>query len=148
MSAAESKERILIIDDECVIADTLVAIFSRSGYETRAVYSAESALSLLEREQWFSHLALIDVVLPDMNGIELAIILKAKYPGVRPALFSGQAATGDLLESARLGGHLFDVLAKPVHPSELLARVSSLLKHAECRECPPGCISDLYSLPT
>jgi DNA-binding response OmpR family regulator len=62
MVAPASNGRILVIDDERVIADTLATIFSRSGYESRATYSAESAILVLEK--WLPHLAVIDVVLP------------------------------------------------------------------------------------
>jgi CheY-like chemotaxis protein len=55
-----------------------------------------------------------------MNGIDLAVLLKAEYPSCRLILFSGHIETGDLLESALKGGHAFDILAKPVHPTELL----------------------------
>jgi DNA-binding NtrC family response regulator len=55
-----------------------------------------------------------------MNGIDLAILLKAAYPTCRLLLFSGYTDTEVLLESAIRRGHSFDILAKPVHPDELL----------------------------
>src|SRR4051812_7720114 len=88
MAAAAGARKILIIDDEPTIADTLAVIFSSSGYEARAVYSAEEALEKLE--EWRPDLAIIDVVLPGMNGIEFAIFLKASYPRCQFLLFSGQ----------------------------------------------------------
>jgi hypothetical protein len=63
-----------------------------------------------------------------MNGIDLAIQLKAEYPDCRLSLFSGQALTGDLLELARQNGHSFEILAKPVAPGEFLAHVYHLLQ--------------------
>jgi len=122
----------LVIDDEPIIAETLILVFSNAGYETRAVQSAEAALTLLESEKWTPHFAIIDVNLPRMNGIDLAIVLKEQYPQVQVFLFSGRAATSDPLEVARQRGHSFDVIAKPVHPTiflEMLA--SSLLREAD-----------------
>jgi CheY-like chemotaxis protein len=118
----EGKPRVLIVDDEHVIADTLVTIFSTTGLDAMAVYSAEEALTLIP--EWRPHVAIIDVHLPGMNGIDLAIRLKAEYPSCRLTLFSGYSSTVDLLEKARLDGHTLEVLAKPVHPTELLSLIA------------------------
>jgi DNA-binding response OmpR family regulator len=63
------------------------------------------------------------VVMPGMSGIDLAVEIKDRFPACRVLLFSGQAATSDLLATARGRGHDFDVLPKPVHPKDLLARL-------------------------
>jgi DNA-binding response OmpR family regulator len=125
MSSLIKPKRVLFVDDERLIADTLAIIFSSQGYETRAVYCAEQALELIS--DWLPNLAIIDVQLPGMNGIDLAIRLKAEYPDCRLSLFSGRASTSDLLEVARQNGHSFDILAKPVPPGEFLAQASHLL---------------------
>ncbi len=132
MPAAAGARKILIIDDEPTIADTLAVIFASSGYESRAVYSAEQALEMLE--EWRPDLAIIDVVLPGMNGIEFAIFLKASYPNCQFLLFSGQPGTSSLLEEAKKKGHLFEILAKPLHPTFMLATVSDML--TPCQEPP------------
>jgi CheY-like chemotaxis protein len=119
---AAERPRILIVDDEHVVADTLVMVFAKSGYEARAAYSAEEALALIPI--WMPLLAIIDVYLPGMNGIDLAIRLKAEYPECRISLFSGDPDTGDLLAAS---GQPFEVTAKPVSPSEMLALASRLL---------------------
>ena len=64
--------------------------------------------------------------MPEMNGIEFAIQMKAKYPSCKVLLFSGQTATAYLLDEARNHGHDFPLLAKPVHPTELLAALQAL----------------------
>jgi DNA-binding NtrC family response regulator len=110
--------RVLIVDDEYVIADTLATIFTLAGYEARAAYSAEKAFELIAG--WPPHFAIVDVVLPAMNGSDFAILLKATIPGSMVRLFSGQLDTSRLLEEGRRNGHTFEVLAKPVHPSEFL----------------------------
>ncbi len=123
-----NKKRVLIVDDEHTIANTLATIFSNAGYESRAAYSAEGALELIPR--WLPHLAIVDVVLPAMNGIDFAILLKAISPDCTVQLFSGQIDTASLLEAARGRGHTFEVFTKPVHPTEFLAIASALF--------PPG----------
>jgi CheY-like chemotaxis protein len=120
------KSRVLVIDDEHSIATTLAIIFSNAGYDTRAVESAEAALELLRTEKWVPQLTIIDVHLPGMNGIDLAITLKAQYPEVQVSLFSGRAATADLIEEARQQGHDFNVLPKPLPPAVFLGLASSL----------------------
>jgi DNA-binding response OmpR family regulator len=125
MPVVAGGRKILIVDDEPTIADSLALIFSSSGYESRTAYSAEQALEMLQ--VWLPDLAIIDVVLPGMNGIEFAIFLKASYPTCQFLLFSGQPGTSSLLEDARKRGHLFEILAKPLHPSFMLATVSNML---------------------
>jgi CheY-like chemotaxis protein len=122
------KPRVLVVDDEHVIADTLVTIFSTAGLEAVAVYSAEEALALIP--QWHPQIAIIDVHLPCMNGIDLAIRLKVEHPGCRVTLFSGYTSTADLLEKASRDGYSLEVLAKPVHPTELLNRIARELDSA------------------
>lgn len=58
-------KRILVVDDEPIIADTLARIFSMHGYSSRAVYSAEAALDLLP--EWEPNLAILDIKLPGMS---------------------------------------------------------------------------------
>ncbi len=125
MPGAARGRKILIVDDEPTIADTLALIFASSGYESRTAYSAEQALEMLE--DWRPDLAIIDVVLPGMNGIEFAIFLKASYKECQFLLFSGQPGTSGLLEEAKKKGHLFEILAKPLHPTFMLATVSDML---------------------
>jgi len=130
MVVPTGKARVLVIDDEHIVAQTLAMIFSNAGYETRAVESAEAALTLVETEEWVPQFAIIDVHLPGMNGIDLAITLRAKHPQVQVCLFSGRAATSDLMEAARQQGHVFELLAKPIHPTVFLGMASSLLGDA------------------
>ena len=125
MPAVPGSRKIMVVDDEETIADTLALIFSSNGYDARSVYSAEQALETLDN--WRPDLAVIDVVLPGMNGIEFAIFLKASYPDIHFLLFSGQPGAGGLLDEAKKKGHLFEILAKPLHPSFMLATVANML---------------------
>jgi CheY-like chemotaxis protein len=115
------KPKILVVDDERVIADTLVIILNKNGFEATAAYSGEAAVEMAESLK--PQMVVSDVIMNDMNGIDAAIRIRASVPGCRILLFSGQAATADLLEKARNQGHEFDILAKPVHPKDLLAKL-------------------------
>jgi len=118
-----TKPKVLVADDERVIADTLAMILNQSGFEARAVYSGEKVLELATTFK--PDMLISDVIMADLNGIDTAIGIRALLPGIKILLFSGQAATADLLEKARKDGHEFDILAKPVHPQDLLSRLRS-----------------------
>jgi CheY-like chemotaxis protein len=68
-------------------------------------------------------LLLTDVVMPQLSGIDLAIQTRELYPNCKVLLFSGQPAITGMLEEARASGHNFEVLAKPIHPGELLEKI-------------------------
>jgi DNA-binding response OmpR family regulator len=119
------ERRILIVDDEKVVADTLGEILRTQGYDVRIAYSAEMAIDLLG--WWSPELAILDVMLPRMNGIELAVVLRENYPDCAILLFSGQPSVEVLVEQAKRDGHEFDIMAKPVHPSVMLDAVSAML---------------------
>jgi DNA-binding response OmpR family regulator len=113
---------VLVVDDEGTIADSLSGILNRSGYAAMVAYDGESALetALLVPPE----LLIADVLLPGMSGIDLAIAVKRVFPDCGIILFSGQASTAGLLANANRSGHRFLLLNKPVHPKDLLARVS------------------------
>lgn len=118
---AGRKRKVLVVDDEKVIADTLAKILDLNGYDASAVYTGAAAVEAARTQQ--PELVISDVIMPDMNGIQAAIRIRAVLPGCKILLFSGQAATADLLENARAEGHEFEILAKPVHPADLLAKL-------------------------
>ena len=121
MSQAASKPKVLVADDERVIADTLVMILNQSGFDTRAAYSGEQAVELASTFE--PEMLISDVIMDDLNGIDAAIRIRAILPAIKILLFSGQAATADLLEKARAQGYEFDIMTKPVHPQDLLRRL-------------------------
>lgn len=116
-------KRVLIVDDERVIANTLAAIFRNAGYLTEAAYDGITALAQCESMR--PDLVITDVIMPGMDGITMAIKIRKLFPECRILLFSGQASTAGLLEEARRSGYDFELLAKPVHPAELLAKAAA-----------------------
>ena len=115
------KPKVLVVDDERVIADTLSMILNQSGFAARAVYSGERALELATT--FAPDMLISDVIMADLNGIDAAIQIRALLPRIKILLFSGQAATADLLEKARARGYEFEIMAKPVHPQDLLTKL-------------------------
>lgn len=116
-------KRVLVVDDEHVIADTLAIILRHEGYQATTAYDGTSALSLCQ--SFHPELIITDVQLPGTNGVQIAILAKQLYPNCVIILFSGQAATANLLEEAQLAGYHFEILLKPVHPKDLLAKLRS-----------------------
>jgi DNA-binding response OmpR family regulator len=117
------KPKVLVVDDERVIADTLSIILNQNGFDAFPAYTGQSAIQLaLSRRP---DLLISDVIFNNetITGIDVAIRVRQAIPGCKILLFSGQAATADLLETARSQGHEFEILAKPVHPQDLLSRI-------------------------
>jgi DNA-binding response OmpR family regulator len=110
--------RILVVDDEELITDTLTEILKQNGFNARGTYSGKQALQVAKRFR--PDYLLADVLMPFMNGIELAIEIRKLRANIRILLFSGHANSADLLLQARLNGNDFDVVAKPIHPDKLL----------------------------
>jgi CheY-like chemotaxis protein len=123
LAAGSPKSKVLVADDEQVIANTLAIILNQAGFEAKAVYSGEKAIEALDT--FAPDMLISDVIMTGMTGIQAAILTREKLPKCKILLFSGQAATADLLEKARADGHEFEILAKPVHPTDLLAKLRS-----------------------
>jgi len=110
--------RILVVDDEPIIADTIVQILNRSGFIAEAAYGGREAIDAARRLT--PELILSDVLMPHIDGVEAAIAIQKFLPGARIVLFSGQAATVEILARARKRGYHFELLAKPLHPTQLI----------------------------
>jgi len=120
---AKPVSRIFVVDDETIIAESLAIILRKSGFMAVSFSNPVEALERAKTEP--PDLLLTDVVMPQFSGIDLAIQMKAFCPDCRILLFSGQASTKDLLENARKFGHHFQLLSKPVHPADLMRKITS-----------------------
>jgi DNA-binding NtrC family response regulator len=116
--------RVFVVDDEHVIASTLAAILNMNGFSAEFFTRPLEALATSHSD--IPDLLISDVTMPGLSGIDLAIQMRAQHPKCKILLFSGQAATLDLLEDARNQGHDFHLLQKPVHPSDLLVEIGTL----------------------
>jgi CheY-like chemotaxis protein len=114
-------QRVLVVDDEALIADTIVMILNRNGFVAEAVYSGRQAIDTARRIS--PELVLSDVLMPQIDGVEAAIQIREFLPETRIVLFSGQSATVEILARARARGHEFELLPKPIHPTKLIERL-------------------------
>jgi len=124
--------KILIVDDEPAIAESLSEILHAAGYEVATATSGELAVN--QAVQFSPEVLLSDVLMPGMNGFDLALRVKEMLPDCRLLLFSGQASTAQLAreESERFTrmGYRFELLPKPLHPDALLKILEESLTRA------------------
>ena len=126
-SEADSTQRpkdlpkILVVDDERSIADTLAEILEMSGFQVAKAYGGWEALEAVAR--FHPDYLLSDVLMPRMNGVELAIAIQKMFPSARILLFSGQAGISEILLEGQKQGFEFELIAKPVHPLRLIERL-------------------------
>jgi CheY-like chemotaxis protein len=137
--------RILIIDDEKIVADTLTLILQRAGHQVRSAYDSASAYALLtgspaspsawNRAQdvaedpsrsFVPDCAICDVILPGVNGIEVSSMIASINPACHIFLCSGLTETCEIFDEARARGLSWELLAKPVAPDELLEKLAAL----------------------
>jgi DNA-binding NtrC family response regulator len=107
---------IFIVNDKPVIASSLAAILRMNGFSARFFTCPLEALAAARSES--PDLVILDVAMPGIYGIDLAIQMRAQYPNCKILLFSGQVSTLDLPEHARAQGYDFRLLQKPVRPTE------------------------------
>jgi CheY-like chemotaxis protein len=122
--------RVFVVDDEDIIVSTLAMILRlQGGFHAVSFTDPLKALQAAQTEA--PDLLISDVIMPQMSGVELAIQLREICPGCKVLLFSGQAATADLLADANAKGYEFELLLKPVHPADLLASIRALTEGPE-----------------
>jgi len=113
-----------VVDDEFVIATTVALILRHKGFDALSFSAPGSALEAAHAEA--PDLLISDVVMPQFSGIELAIRIKELCPNCKVLLFSGQATNMALLQTSNMQGPSFEILSKPVHPSDLLKKIAEL----------------------
>lgn len=117
--------KVLIMDDEPVVANSLAQILKLFGYDSVAVYNPQQALEHIASNP--CDVLISDVVVPGhMSGIDLAVEFSKLLPLCKVILISGNHSTAELLRDSEEHGHYFEILAKPVHPNEILDRVKTL----------------------
>jgi two-component system, cell cycle sensor histidine kinase and response regulator CckA len=114
--ALRAARRVLVVDDDAGNRESLTELLALSGYDVRAAASGEEALAELARGPFEA--ALVDLAMPDMDGLELAARLRERAPATRVALVTGWEP--EALPSARRG--LVDaVFRKPIDLGAILA---------------------------
>jgi len=97
-------------------------ILSKQGLDFKIAHSAEEAIELIAG--WQPDLAIVDVMLPGMNGIEFSDVLHANYPACERVLVSGHPGAAELVHAAKASGETLRILPKPLDPGVLVAIAS------------------------
>src|SRR5262245_57742512 len=118
------RSRILVVDDEPIIADNLRLILERQGYEVEAAGSTVSAMLCME-EREFS-LGLVDLVLPDGDGLHLLRLLKTKDPSLEIIIMTGHSSIAKAVEATKQGAFYF--VSKPFDAEEMLTLAGKALE--------------------
>lgn len=122
------RRKILVVDDEKFIAQTLCLILDVHGYTAQSAFSGIQAVA--QAKEFFPDLLLSDVMMPGMNGFEAGALIKRHCPDCVLLFFSGRTDNPDFLpmsEVLKREGHSFQVLEKPLDPDLLLDRIKELL---------------------
>ena len=121
----EKKVKVMIVDDEITVAQTTARLLGIFGYECYAVYNPADALACAD--SFTPDVVLSDVIMDGMNGVELCLEIKKILPKSRILLFSGHVPTAHaLMQDAGKRGYNFELLAKPLRPEDLVAKIENL----------------------
>ena len=122
-------QRILVVDDEHLVADTLSLILRKCGFEARPAYSTDEALRCAPEFQ--PHLLICDITMPDRDGIELMDEMGRLLPECRVLVLTGYYDNLErVIEESRRMLYPAGLLTKPCQPAELVREAGLMLAHA------------------
>lgn len=119
------KFRLLVIDDSDFSRAQISALLTQHGFNVvgEAATAAEALVQVRDKKP---HLALVDIVMPEVSGIELAEKINTNYPGVGVIMVSSLQHEQVVLESIAAGA--LDFVAKPIQPRQLVEAVEKYLR--------------------
>lgn len=123
------KTRVLVVDDDRLVADTLSLIYNANGYECEARYSAADGF---ERAKSFQPAVMLcDVTMPEETGLELAHRIETTLPGTRMLMLTAYASNAAIVSAhSRRMLRPLKLLNKPCRPDDLLRETQALLRTA------------------
>ncbi len=138
-------KRILICEDEDAIRDFVVINLQRSGYEVVDVASGEAALETYEKENGNFGVAILDVMLPGIDGFTVCKRLREQNSTIGIIMLSAKSQEMDKVNGLMLGAD--DYVTKPFSPSELVARVDAVFRRVGLTAAKPQPENELHSGP-
>jgi CheY-like chemotaxis protein len=122
-------QRVLVVDDDRLVADTLALIFVKSGFTARAAYSADEALELAR--VFTPDLLLCDVTMPGRDGLALVCDITREFPSCRIIVLTGfYSNLKSVREQSNRLARPVGILTKPCQPSDLLREAATMLDAA------------------
>ncbi len=122
----EGKQRVLVLDDNLDMAETIGLMLARGGYQCTVSCESSKAMELIAESQ--PDLLLTDLKMPGMSGMEILERAKSEYPTLPVIIVTGYATVDAAVEGMRKGA--VDFVSKPFHADELLLKVNKALQHA------------------
>jgi len=139
MSAKQAKASVLVAEDEESLREALKLNLELEGYEVTSVSSGPAVLKMVKNE--YFDLIVLDIMLPDMDGITVCETIRMQHNDVPILFLSARNSSADRVEGLKKGGD--DYLTKPFNLEELLLRVDKLVtKNKKIKE--PQAINDVY----
>jgi len=126
------KPKILIVDDDPSICFSLRELFASRGYPSRDVASGPEALELIKKKSFTPDVALVDIQMPEMDGMELMEKLKKTLPEVVVILITGFGNVPQSVEAMQRGAN--DYVLKPLNIDELILRVQKAFENRKLEE--------------
>lgn len=123
---ADTKKKILIVDDDENITELIGLYLTKEGYDFRAVHDGEEAVQTAH--EYYPDLILLDVMLPGMSGYEVCQRIR-EYSTVPVIMLSAKGETFDKVTGLQMGAD--DYIVKPFDSKELLARIAANLRRAD-----------------
>ena len=122
-------KRVLVVDDDRLVADTLTLIFEKSGFTAKAAYSADQGLEC--SREFVPNLLLCDVTMPGRDGLSLVNDVTRELPACQILVLTGfYSNLKNVREQTRKLSRPVGILTKPCQPSELLREAAALLATA------------------
>jgi two-component system, OmpR family, response regulator len=113
------KAKVLIVDDEEAFANNIAKLISKRGYDIKAVYSGQSAISALDECDF--DVIILDLKMPGLDGLSTLKIIKGKKPSIEVIILTGHGSMDSGIDGIQLGA--FDFLMKPVRFDDLYEKV-------------------------
>jgi len=121
--AKSKRPRILVVDDDSILAETLAAVLRLQAYQVQTAFSGKSAIQIAS--EFAPDTLIIDVMMPGMNGLEAASHIRTLLPGCKVFLITGRSSAADLVLKSHVLKDGFELLSKPIDPRELLTRLGT-----------------------
>jgi ActR/RegA family two-component response regulator/glycine cleavage system H lipoate-binding protein len=113
---------ILVVDDDVTVCKSIANVLENEGFTVDKVYSGEEALDIVDKNNNKYALALVDLMLPGISGIQVLQEIKKKNPNITVVMITGYPSIKTAVESIKLSS--FDYLPKPFTPDELCGLVA------------------------
>jgi DNA-binding NtrC family response regulator len=119
--------KVLVIDDEAIVRTSCIRALEPEGYEVKVVSSGKEGIESLEKEPYA--LVLLDLKMPDMDGIEVLNKIKESWPETKVIIITGYSTVETAVQALRLGA--FNFVEKPFTPDTLVNAVKEVFENSD-----------------